>query len=213
MTPNRHNNSDRNPDRNPDRPNAADNDTVLDAVRDCVLAVGVRRTTMTDVARRAGVSRMTLYRRWPDVRTLVGDLMTREWIAVATGAIPEPRPGLDTRPRIVEGLVTGVTAFRAHPLFRKIVDVDPELLLPYVLDRRGASQEALLELLAGGLAEGHADGSVRPAHTGRQARSVLLVVQSFALSLRTMTDEDDAELTSEAFLGELRTILERTLAP
>ncbi|MFC8872008.1 TetR/AcrR family transcriptional regulator [Streptomyces sp. NPDC057148] len=209
MTPNRHNNS----DRNPDRPNAADNDTVLDAVRDCVLAVGVRRTTMTDVARRAGVSRMTLYRRWPDVRTLVGDLMTREWIAVATGAIPEPRPGLDTRPRIVEGLVTGVEAFRAHPLFRKIVDVDPELLLPYVLDRRGASQEALLELLAGGLAEGHADGSVRPAHTGRQARSVLLVVQSFALSLRTMTDEDDAELTPEAFLGELRTVLERTLAP
>ncbi|MFC7896035.1 TetR/AcrR family transcriptional regulator [Streptomyces sp. NPDC057381] len=213
MTPNRHNNSDRSPDRNSDRPNAADNDTVLDAVRDCVLAVGVRRTTMTDVARRAGVSRMTLYRRWPDVRTLVGDLMTREWIAVATGAIPDARPGLDTRPRIVEGLVTGVEAFRAHPLFRKIVDVDPELLLPYVLDRRGASQEALLELLAGGLAEGHADGSVRPAHTGRQARSVLLVVQSFALSLRTMADEDDAELTSGAFLGELRTILERTLAP
>ncbi|WCN04747.1 TetR/AcrR family transcriptional regulator [Streptomyces sp. M92] len=209
MTPNRHNDS----DRSPDRPNAADNDTVLDAVRDCVLAVGVRRTTMTDVARRAGVSRMTLYRRWPDVRTLVGDLMTREWIAVATGAIPDARPGLDTRPRIVEGLVTGVEAFRAHPLFRKIVDVDPELLLPYVLDRRGASQEALLELLAGGLAEGHADGSVRPAHTGRQARSVLLVVQSFALSLRTMTNEDDAELTPGAFLGELRTILERTLAP
>ena len=36
---------------------------VLDAVRDCVLAVGVRRTTLTDVARRAGVSRMTLYRK------------------------------------------------------------------------------------------------------------------------------------------------------
>ena len=32
---------------------------------------GVRRTTLTDVARRAGVSRMTIYRRWPDVRTLV----------------------------------------------------------------------------------------------------------------------------------------------
>ncbi|WMC90047.1 TetR/AcrR family transcriptional regulator [Streptomyces rochei] len=205
MTPNRHNDS--------GRPNASDNDTVLDAVRDCVLAVGVRRTTMTDVARRAGVSRMTLYRRWPDVRTLVGDLMTREWIAVAAEAIPEPRPGLDTRSRVVEGLVTGVEAFRAHPLFRKIVDVDPELLLPYVLDRRGASQEALLELLAGALAEGHADGSVRPGHTGRQARSVLLVVQSFALSLRTMTDEDDDELTPAAFLGELRTVLERTLTP
>ncbi|MET9256350.1 TetR/AcrR family transcriptional regulator [Streptomyces sp. NPDC048182] len=205
MTPNRHN--------SPGRPAPADNDAVLDAVRDCVLAVGVRRTTMTDVARRAGVSRMTLYRRWPDVRSLVGDLMTREWIAVATGAIPAPRPGTDTRTRMVEGLVAGIAAFRAHPLFRKIVDVDPELLLPYVLDRRGASQEALLELLAEALGEGHADGSVRPAHPARQARSVLLVVQSFALSLRTMTDEDDAELTPAAFLAELRTILERTLTP
>jgi AcrR family transcriptional regulator len=198
MTPIRHNSSD---------------DVVLDAVRDCVLAVGVRRTTLTDVARRAGVSRMTLYRRWPDVRTLVGDLMTREWVDVATRAMPERRPELNARTLIVDGLVAGVDAFRAHPLFRKIVDVDPELLLPYVLDRRGASQIALLGLLADALREGHGDGSVRPGHVERQARSLLLVVQSFTLSLRTMTDEDDAELTGTAFLGELRTLLERTLTP
>ncbi|MER6746277.1 MULTISPECIES: TetR/AcrR family transcriptional regulator [Streptomyces] len=202
MTPIRHNAS-----------GGSDNDAVLDAVRDCVLAVGVRRTTLTDVARRAGVSRMTLYRRWPDVRSLVGDLMTREWIAVATGAIPAREPGTTARDMLTEGLITAVRAFRAHPLFRKILDVDPELLLPYVLDRRGASQEALLELLSGSLREGHADGSVREGHPERQARSVLLIVQSFTLSLRTMTDEDDPELASEAFLRELRGILERTLTP
>src|SRR3954447_19016242 len=197
----------------PIRHNGSDKDAVLDAVRDCVLAVGVRRTTLTDVARRAGVSRMTLYRRWPDVRTLVGDLMTREWIAVATRAIPERAPGTDARGPLVDGLVAGVADFRAHPLFRKIVDVDPELLLPYVLDRRGASQNALLGLLAGGIEEGHADGSVRAGHPERQARALLLIVQSFTLSLRTMTDEDDAELSSTAFLSELRAILERTLTP
>ncbi|MFF8942060.1 TetR/AcrR family transcriptional regulator [Streptomyces sp. NPDC014864] len=197
----------------PIRHNGSDSDPVLDAVRDCVLAVGVRRTTLTDVARRAGVSRMTLYRRWPDVRSLVGDLMTREWVDVATRSMPERRPGTDTRTLIVDGLVGGVEAFRAHPLFRKIVDVDPELLLPYVLDRRGASQEALLGLLADALREAHADGSVRPGPAERQARALLLVVQSFTLSLRTMTEADDPDLTSEAFLGELRTILERTLTP
>lgn len=197
----------------PIRHNHSDSDAVLDAVRDCVLAVGVRRTTLTDVARRAGVSRMTLYRRWPDVRSLVGDLMTREWVAVATGAMPERRPGTTTRDLMVEGLVAGVRTFRAHPLFQKIVDVDPELLLPYVLDRRGASQMALLDLLADAVREGHADGSVRAGHVERQARSLLLVVQSFTLSLRTMTDEDDADLGSDAFLAELRSILERTLTP
>ncbi|MFJ4467042.1 TetR/AcrR family transcriptional regulator [Streptomyces sp. NPDC089424] len=193
--------------------NSSDSDVVLDAVRDCVLAVGVRRTTMTDVARRAGVSRMTLYRRWPDVRTLVGDLMTREWIAVAMDAMPESRPGAGTRAPLVDGLVAGVEAFRAHPLYQKIVDVDPELLLPYMLDRRGASQEALLELLTDALRKGHADDSVRKAPAERQARTVLLILQSFALSLRTMTDEDDPDLTTAAFLAELRTVLERTLTP
>src|SRR3954470_21495830 len=127
MTSNRHNQ----PEPDPGPRQGVDNDAVLDAARDCVLAVGVRRTTLTDVARRAGVSRMTLYRRWPDVRTLVGDLMTREWVAVATRAIPERAPGADARGPLVDGLVAGVADFRAHPLFRKIVDVDPELLLPH----------------------------------------------------------------------------------
>ncbi|WP_093652138.1 TetR/AcrR family transcriptional regulator [Streptomyces wuyuanensis] len=197
----------------PIRHNHADGDAVLDAARDCVLAVGVRRTTLTDVARRAGVSRMTLYRRWPDVRTLVGDLMTREWIALAVGAMPPADQDVPTRTRLVDGLVAGVAAFRSHPLFDKIVDVDPELLLPYVLDRRGASQDALLGLITGALAEGHADGSVRQLHPDLQARSLLLVVQSFAMSLRTMTEPDDPELTDAAFLEELRTLLERTLTP
>ncbi|MEU8619088.1 TetR/AcrR family transcriptional regulator [Streptomyces sp. NPDC048623] len=197
----------------PIRHNHADADPVLDAARDCVLAVGVRRTTLTDVARRAGVSRMTLYRRWPDVRTLVGDLMTREWIAVAAGAMPPSDDDLPERARIVEGLVAGVAAFRSHPLFQKILDVDPELLLPYVLDRRGASQDALLGLLVTALDEGHEDGSVRRVHPDLQARSLLLVVQSFTLSMRTMADENDPQLSEAAFLEELRTLLERTLTP
>ncbi|MFI8519803.1 TetR/AcrR family transcriptional regulator [Streptomyces sp. NPDC085481] len=197
----------------PIRHNHADADPVLDAARDCVLAVGVRRTTLTDIARRAGVSRMTLYRRWPDVRSLVGDLMTREWIAVAAGAMPPSDDDRPERDRIVEGLVAGAAAFRAHPLFHKILDVDPELLLPYILDRRGASQDALLGLLHTALEDGHEDGSVRRVRPDLQARSLLLVVQSFTLSLRTMTDETDPELSEAAFLDELRTLLERTIAP
>src|ERR1700710_3304798 len=61
-------------------------DGYLDAARDAILAVGWSRTTLTDIARRAGVSRMTLYRRWPDTQTLLADLMTREWGTVVAGA-------------------------------------------------------------------------------------------------------------------------------
>ncbi len=48
-----------------------DEEKILDAARECVLEVGVTATSLTAVAKRAGVSRMTLYRRWPDARSLV----------------------------------------------------------------------------------------------------------------------------------------------
>jgi AcrR family transcriptional regulator len=187
-------------------------DTVLDAARDCVLAVGVRRTTLTDIARRAGVSRMTLYRRWPDVRTIVADLMTREWTGIGEWLQP-PDDGRPVRPRLVDGLVTGVRTFRDHPLLRKIIEVDPELLLPYVLDRCGASQRAFLDWFEEAITAGQQDGTIRAGHPGRQARALPLIVQSFALSAPIMIDAADPGLDSDAFDTELRHVLESTLAP
>jgi AcrR family transcriptional regulator len=186
-------------------------DAVLDATRDCVLAVGVRRTTLTDVARRAGVSRMTIYRRWPDVRTLVADLMTREWADVVAAVRP-PSDGTPVRAQAVSAMVAGVGALRANPLFHKIIKVDPEVLLPYILERLGTSQDAMLRAFETTLRAGHRDGSIRKDHPVRQARAVLLVLQSFAMSGHIMADDDPA-LSAAAFDEELRRILERYLTP
>jgi AcrR family transcriptional regulator len=186
-------------------------DAMLDAARDCVLAVGVTRTTLTDVARRAGVSRMTIYRRWPDVRTLVADLMTREWAGVVAPVAP-PADGGPVRPRAVAALVAGVAALREHPLFLKILEVDPEILLPYLLQRRGTSQDAMLRAFEKTLRAGHRDGTIRADDPTRQARAVLLIVQSFAMSGHIVTD-GVPNLSPEAFDEELRQILERYLAP
>ncbi|MEU6740405.1 TetR/AcrR family transcriptional regulator [Streptosporangium sandarakinum] len=175
-------------------------DPVLDAAREMVLAVGVRRTTLTDVARRAGVSRMTIYRRWPDVRALVADLMTREWTLVA-GRFAGDDP--------VAAAVGAVRALRDHPLWRKIVEVDPELLLPYLLRRRGASQDAMLALVAESIARGQELGAVRPGDPARLAGTVLLTAQSFLLSGPAVL----APATPGELDDELATLLERYLRP
>src|SRR3954447_22255609 len=92
----------------------APEDGSLDAAREAILAVGWSRTTLTDIARRAGVSRMTLYRRWPDTQTLLADLMTREWGRVAGAAIEQG--GTDTLDRIVHGIVATVQELRGNAL-------------------------------------------------------------------------------------------------
>ena len=105
---------------------------IMDAARECVLAFGVRRTSLSDVARRAGVSRPTVYRRWPDRTALVADVMTREWARVITGARPDEAGFATVREHLVAHVIAGVQAMRAHPLFQKITDVDPELLLSLI---------------------------------------------------------------------------------
>lgn len=183
-------------------------DRYLDVARACILATGWTRTTLTDVARRAGVSRMTIYRTWPDMQTLLADLMTRERGRVAADVATA---GDDLAPldRLTRGVARTVGALRSNDLLRKIVEVDPELLLPYLLQRRGRSQENMLQLLTGLVAEGQADGSVRGGDATLLARSVMLAATGFTLSAGTMADDSRAV---EALDEELRLLLERYLA-
>src|SRR6476659_396896 len=129
-------------------------DAFLDAAREAILAVGWSRTTLTDIARRAGTSRMTLYRRWPDTRALLADLMTREWTeevlsfdSAMADETDEDGQYRDELSDIVDGVVATVRALRENELLGRITDVDPELLLPYLLQRSGRSQELVVDLL------------------------------------------------------------------
>jgi AcrR family transcriptional regulator len=159
-----------------------EDERLLDAARACVLAVGVRRTTMTDVARRAGVSRMTLYRRFPDVEALLSALMTREFGRLVARAREQP-DGATARERVVAIVVTGARSIAGDPLFLRLVDVDPELLLPYVTMRLGGMQRMAVAAAASELAV--ADGSVR-ADVPPEVLSagIELIARGFVLAAR-----------------------------
>ena len=177
-------------------------DAYLDAARTCILDVGWRRTTLTEVARRAGVSRMTIYRTWPDMPTLLGDLMTREWSAIVT----DHQGDRD----LVSGVVATVRGLRENELFIRIVELDPELLLPYLLSRRGRSQDLVLSVLTDRIARGQAAGEIRAGDPVAIARGLLLATHGFVLSAHTMVDDGVAEADLDA---ELETLLTRALAP
>lgn len=186
-----------------------DDRVLLDAARDCVLDQGVRRTTLTDVARRARVSRMTLYRRYPDVRSLLAALMTREFGQLLTRATASVADAPSARDRLVRGAVAGLRAITADPLMRIVLDRDGALVLPYVVERLGSTQKIAEAFLVGQLTAGHADGSIREADTAAQSRAILLTVQSFVLSHTPAT----ADVPSDSLLAELTHLLDAALRP
>ena len=118
---------------------------ILDAALAEVLAHGIRRTTASDIARRCGIARQTLYRYWPDAPSMFAALVTRELLAVAAAALPEPRIDLDG---LVGLLVETADRIRRMPLVDRLRDTDPELFARYILDRLGTSQRAIHAELA-----------------------------------------------------------------
>jgi len=188
---------------------ASTEDRVLAAARECFLDVGLRRTTLADVARRAGVSRMTVYRQYGDFSSLVSALLTTELLGLIDDARREVADRPTARARLVDAGVLVVERLTVHPLWCRVLDLDPELLLPLVVDRFGSSQQAMIEHVAAVVAEGQADGSVRPADPRLTATCLLLTAQSFVFSARVVAAHHSAEDTAR----ELRRLLDSYLRP
>ncbi len=173
---------------------------LLDAAQASVLDVGLRRTTLVDVARRAGVSRMTVYRQFDDLDSLIAALLTREIAALLVEVEHEVHPLATTRERLVEACVRSVERLRDHALYRRLLDLDPELLLPFVFDRFGSSQRMARDLVADMLVE--PDDSIRDLDIETTATAVLLICQSYVFAARFIGQDE---------LKELRTVLDRYL--
>ncbi|HEY7596308.1 MAG TPA: TetR/AcrR family transcriptional regulator [Actinophytocola sp.] len=190
-------------------PNRVADDVLLDAAMECVLAVGVRRTTLSDVARTAGVSRMTLYRRFPDVRGMLAALITREFGKIMDEAnriaLPEPT----VRGQLVVAAVHAVRSLAVNPLMHAVLERDAEMLLPYIVERIGTSQRMTEEFLRAQLAAGQRDGSIREADPAVQARAIFLLVQPYVFAIRPST----SDLSLDDLLVELSHLLDVALRP
>lgn len=98
---------------------------ILDAAVHEAAAVGLQRITVEDVVRRAGVSRMTVYRRYPRRDDLVEALVRRETqrflaaVADAIDAVDDQHEGA------TEAFIAAVTFARQHPMLRRAGQLEP----------------------------------------------------------------------------------------
>jgi AcrR family transcriptional regulator len=188
-------------------------DEVLDAVAACVRDVGVKRTTMAEIARRAGMSRSTLYTHFSDVNQATAAVLTQRLLELLTDAAVEEAEGEHrgetARARLIARARHLAGRISADPLIARILDLDGDLLVPYLVHRLGSSQRAILAAVTELVTEGQREGSIRLGDPELIAFSTFLVIQSFVISSRIAA----AEHQLEAVLDELALILDRTLRP
>src|SRR6185436_14419211 len=104
-------------------PSDAD-DRILDAALAEFAAYGTARATMEDVGRRAGVSRITVFRRFGSKDALVERLLRRELERVLAAVERRFDAVHDPAERIVEAFVACVRAGAEHPLVARMARVE-----------------------------------------------------------------------------------------
>lgn len=162
---------------------------ILDAAASCLLALGVDRVTLAAIARRAGVSRPTVYRRWPDSRSVIAALLTAR-ITDAWRKTAGPGTG---REALVQRIVAVAARLRRDEVVMLVLHHAPELAMVYIAERMGASQQQLIDLVAAELGSAQTGGGVRVGDPRRLAAMCLLITQSAIQSAQIVApilDED-----------------------
>ncbi|CDO06548.1 TetR/AcrR family transcriptional regulator [Mycolicibacterium cosmeticum] len=164
-------------------------DRILEAAASCVLAYGIDRVTLAEIARRAGVSRPTVYRRWPDTRSILAALLTARIVRVLT----EVGEHGDGRVALVQRMVAVAERLRHDDIVMSVLHTAPDLAMVYIAERLGTSQQVLIDALAGQLKLAQEHGSVRPGDPRQLAAMCLLITQSAVQSAQMVAPILDAD--------------------
>ena len=180
-------------------------DRILDAAAECVLAFGVDRVTLAEIARRAGISRPTVYRRFPDTQSILAALLTARVVRVLDDAGDS-----ETGRRALVARVVGVARRLRHDqIVMSVLHDAPELAMVYIAERLGTSQQILIDAVAGQLKLAQEDGSVRAGDPRRMAAMCLLITQSTVQSAQMV----EPILDADALADELAHALNGYLTP
>jgi AcrR family transcriptional regulator len=186
---------------------AAETDATTDRILDAALAefldFGLRRATVEDITRRAGVGRMTVHRRFPSKQSLIEAVWLREIRRVleqVRTVIARHRTLAD---KLTEGMAFGLRGLSENPLFIRLLETDREAMQASLTVDGGALVAASTEFVAEQI---RADGSGPKGRSADYAaEAILRICHSILVTPRSSRDLTDGR--------ELRAFLRAAITP
>lgn len=108
---------------------------------------GFRRVALDDVARRAGVSRMTIYRRFANRDELVAAVIDRENAVLFTDIANELKHTGPQSNYYVEAFTSAIMQLRRHRVLNRVITDEPELTLQLARRHYAAAVERMADAL------------------------------------------------------------------
>ncbi|MDR3661456.1 MAG: helix-turn-helix domain containing protein [Mycobacterium sp.] len=104
-------------------------DEILDAALDVFAKIGIRRATVDEIAQAAGLGRVTIYRRIGGKNEIVSAVMIRESQQLFRTVRDAAATADGFADRVVRSFATTVCTVRTHPVWNRLLDIEPETVL------------------------------------------------------------------------------------
>ncbi|MEX1178863.1 MAG: TetR/AcrR family transcriptional regulator [Nitriliruptor sp.] len=143
------------------------------------VAVGIRKTTMEDIAREASAGKATLYRHFANKDAVIDALLEREAARFERRLRAAADEHEGAAERIEAAFLVGVRFFVDHPVMTKGRDEEPGILLPRITATAGPVVSRGLELFTDLIAAGVASGELREVDPPAAAEVIVRLILSY----------------------------------
>ena len=169
-------------------------DRILEAALQQFGEIGIRKSTIEDIAKRAGVDRVTVYRRIGSRDDVVKSVLSRE-TAKVINELDDIAVKYDSlEERVAQTFITILDRARSHIIFSRLLSLEPEFSLPRLTtDGQSimamavlATLQTLQKAVEDGLLDDAPDLAVR-------AEVIVRIVHSFVMTPRATVPMDTTE--------------------
>jgi TetR/AcrR family transcriptional regulator, repressor for uid operon len=184
-------------------------DRIATAAFEVFAEYGIRRATIDDVARRANVSKMTVFRRFQSKQGLVEVVIARE---IRRGMAELDRVWSREQTleqRVIIGFSFAVNFVRGHALFDRLLRSEPELILPLLTVNGSAALALYRELIGQRLRAEVREGRAAPTEVDQAAEVLARLAISLLLTREGVITLDD----DQTIVALVRNVLLPMLAP
>ena len=136
---------------------------LIDAAYDEFCRVGIAKASMDGVAKRAGTSRITIYRKFESKDALVDEVIAREFSRYLADFRQSIVGAHTIADRVIAGFVTSLQQVAGNPLIKRMIDDDPTVVPGLIGGGDGRNLVAVGEFVSAGLREEQAAGNLDPA--------------------------------------------------
>jgi len=179
-------------------------DRLLAATYQCVMRFGLGKTTIEDVVKESGLSRATIYRQFPGGRDeLLLETVGWELANYFNTLADHVRDAPDLEQLFERGLVFAHRSVTEHLVLRKILDTEPERLLPLLTVESAKTLPFIADFLHPYLVREAEQGRLRPGVEIDRAAEYLARAILSLINAPGRWDLDDPAQVRELVRGEL----------